>query len=179
MCRLLSFVTQTTDKTLGDYFDLICRLAIVDLLLAVAFAVQLGLSASLFTSDSDEESFVGKFLPLLGVWVVIIWLSDAALVMHFGRCVNEASTSHSVCPDRVADLLYRKRLCLVVSSLGLVVYLGRFCVELWQLKEQGLQETMSLPICIMAVVMLVKVLRLLTLNSFSSWVRMTAGTSSV
>ncbi|OLQ02258.1 Poly [ADP-ribose] polymerase 3 [Symbiodinium microadriaticum] len=179
MCRLLSFVTQTTDKSLGDYFDLICRLAIVDLLLAVAFAVQLGLSASLFTSDSDEESFVGKFLPVLGVWVVIIWLSDAALVMHFGRCVNEASTSHSVCPDKVADLLYRKRLCLVVSSLGLVVYLGRFCVELWQLKEQGLQETMSLPICIMAVVMLVKVLRLLTLNSFSSWVRMTAGTSSV
>ena len=177
MCRrYLSFVTRTADKTLEDYFALFRCLAIVDVLLAVAFAVRIGLTVSLKVSDHDSA---GALLPVLGVWVVCIWLCEAALVMHLGRCVREASTSNSVCPDRVADLVHRKRLCLVVSSLGLAVYLSRFCMELWQFSEQGLLDTMLLPTCILAVVLLVKVLRLLALNSFSKWVRTTAGTSSV
>ncbi|CAE7221923.1 PARP3 [Symbiodinium sp. CCMP2592] len=181
MCRRyleLSFATQTADQTLEDYSALFRILAIVDVLLAVAFAVRIGLTVSLMVCDPDSAGAL-TLLPVLGVWVVCIWLCDAALVMHLGRCVSEASTSNSVCPDLVADLVHRKRLCLVVSSLGLAVYLSRFCVELWQFSEQGLLDTMPLPTCILAVVLVVKVLRLLALNSFSKWVRTTGGTSSV
>ncbi|CAE7275977.1 NLRC3 [Symbiodinium microadriaticum] len=180
MCRrYLSFVTHTTDKTLEDYFALFRRLAMVDLLLVVAYGVLVGISISLMVGDADEDSFVRMLLLVLGVCVVVIWLCDAALVTHFGFRVREAATSDSVHPDNVKDLIQRKRLCLVVSSLGLAVYVARFCVELWQAREQGLLETMSLPTVILALVLLVKVLRLLALNSFSNWVRMTAGTSSV
>ncbi|OLQ02250.1 hypothetical protein AK812_SmicGene14915 [Symbiodinium microadriaticum] len=179
MCRrYLSFVTHTTDKTLEDYFALFRRLAMVDLLLVVAYGVLVGISISLMVGDADEDSFVRMLLLVLGVCVVVIWLCDAALVTHFGFRVREAATSDSVHPDNVKDLIQRKRLCLVVSSLGLAVYVARFCVELWQAREQGLLETMSLPTVILALVLLVKVLRLLALNSFSNWVRMTAGTSS-
>ena len=62
MCRrYLSFVTQTTDKTLEDYFALFRRLAMVDLLLVVAYGVQVGINISLLVGDLDTEAPLGRF----------------------------------------------------------------------------------------------------------------------
>ena len=58
--------------------------------------------------------------------------------------------------------------------LGLIVYVARFCVELSVISALGRLDAIYLPTALVLVVVVIKVFRLLALNSFSNWVRLRA-----
>ena len=175
MCRrYLSFVTQTADKTLADYFVLFRRCAFADVMLVVIYAIHVYSSVSLMVHNYDEATFLEVILVVLGVSVVLLWLCDAALVTRLGSRVREASPNGTVSPEKVEAVISMKRLCVAVSSLGIAVYTLRFCVQLWKANES--LDTFN--ICLLALLLLTKVLRLLALNSLSTWLRMKVGTNA-
>ncbi|CAE7211524.1 PARP3 [Symbiodinium sp. CCMP2456] len=170
--RYLSFVTQTANKTLADYVLLFRQCAIADVMLVVIYAIHVFSSVSLMVNNYDEATFLEVVLVVLGVSVVFLWLCDAALVTRLGSRVREASANGTVSPEKVETVINMKRLCVAVSGLGLAVYTLRFCVQLWKANE----SLNTFNICLLVLLLFTKVLRLLALNSFSTWLR-TAGTA--
>ena len=163
MCRgYLSFVTNTAGKTFGDYFALFRRQALVDVALVLAVL------RSVLVLGVDD------LIGVLGVCVVFIWLCDAALVLHFSSRVREACAGNSISQDHMDGLIQRKRILVAVSLLGLIVYVARFCVELSVISALGRLDAIYLPTALVLVVVVIKVVRLLALNSFSNWVRLRA-----
>ena len=162
MCyRYLSFVTNPAGQTIWDYFALFRRQAFVDL------ALVLVVLRSVLLLGTDN------LIGILGVCVVLIWLCDAALVLHFSGRVRETCGRNpaSISQDDMDGLIQRKRILVAVSLLGLIVYVARFCVELSVISELGDPEAMYLPGVLVLVVVVIKVCRLLALNSFSNWIR--------
>ncbi|CAE6926737.1 PARP3 [Symbiodinium sp. CCMP2592] len=175
MCsRYISFVTSTANKTLADYLILFHRCAIADVWLVLIYAIHVFSSVSLMVNNYDEATFLEVILVVLGVSVVFLWLCDAALVTRLRSRVREASSSGVVSPEKVEGVINMKRLCVAVSGLGITVYALRFCVQLWKANE-SLNTVNS---CLLAVLLLTKVLRLLALNSFSDWLRATGQATS-
>ena len=172
MCySYLSFVTRTANKTLADYLLLFHRCAIADVMLVVIYAIHVFSGVSLMVNNYDEATFLAVILVVLGISVIFLWLCDAVLVTRLGSRVREASPNGAVSPEKAEAVINMKRLCVAVSSLGIAVYALRFCVQLWKANE----SLDTLNTCLLAVLLLTKVLRLLALNSFSTWLRMTPG----
>ena len=180
MCSpYFSIITHTAEKTLEDYLAFFQAIVIADLLLVVLYTVHIAFHMALMDSDNHTASCTDMLVLVLGTCVVLLWLVDAALSMHFGSRVRKASISDTVNPEKVDALVHRNRVCIAVGSFALTIYLARFCVELLKAREQGQMDAMQECIVVLAPVLFVKVIRLLAFHSFGCWVRRTAGTASV
>lgn len=170
--RYASFITDSErSKTLEDYLALLLRCIRMDVVLAIIY-VALGLVPLIGKHEPVLSTPSGIASVVLLALIVVLWLVDAGLLLHFKRVI-EGSVDK---PDAVPELIRWKRICVASSTLSLFVYLVRFVAEAWMSVGQG--NAMWISLAVGVLIFVVKLMRVLAVHSFSAWLRLRWPTQS-
>ena len=184
MCYIYrSLCINPAHRTIEDYFALFRAHAIGDCLLVLQL-ISSSFVYFLFGTD--------VLLKILVVCVFLIWLCDGVLMLLFSSRVREACGGNpdlmmlfssrvregchgnpaAISQDQMDGLIRRKQILVAVCLLNLIAYVALFCVQLSVISKLGKpkSEKVLLVLDVLAVA-LIKVCRLVSLNSFSTWIR--------
>jgi small-conductance mechanosensitive channel len=162
--RYVKFVKDTQNRTLEEYLALFRRACIIDIILAFCYGIQAGLAGQelMLTSSKDIEAIVSLSLLVIAV---LIWFCDAILMSLFKRNVEQTEKSD----EGVERLILWKRIIVGVSISGLAFYSVHIVLENFSALSKGVDTTV---IGLTALVLALKSLRILAVNSFSIWLRL-------
>merc|ERR1712194_533942 len=91
-----------------------------------------------------------------------------ALVYYF-KSIVENSVGR---PESLKRIITWKRICVANASIGLIIYGVRLALEIYQFCKNNELDKEIIPVIIYCFLFVLKVMRILAFNSFSSWMRL-------
>eukprot|EP00443_Scrippsiella_acuminata_P010335 CAMPEP_0115301736 /NCGR_PEP_ID=MMETSP0270-20121206/70015_1 /TAXON_ID=71861 /ORGANISM="Scrippsiella trochoidea, Strain CCMP3099" /LENGTH=272 /DNA_ID=CAMNT_0002719629 /DNA_START=177 /DNA_END=993 /DNA_ORIENTATION=+ len=113
-------------------------------------------------------------LTALLLTVVALWLMDAALVCLYKKKLTAAEDSGRPAAELPA-LTRWQMVCVFSSSLALFVYAARLLLKLYAFWLEFGQQAVLTQVITNGLILLLKVMKVLALHSFSTWLRVCWG----
>merc|ERR1712194_325513 len=91
-----------------------------------------------------------------------------ALVYYF-KSIVENSVGR---PESLKRIITWKQICVANASIGLIIYGVRLALEIYQFCKNNELDKEIISVIIYCFLLVLKVIRILAFNSFSSWMRL-------
>lgn len=142
----------------------------MDIVLVIVYAAMtaftfMGLQTAVKTQTLETVQLV------IVACVIVFWIIDAVLVSCFKGVVESSVGNLNIVT--LSRIIRWKRVVVVNSSLGLIMYAARLTLEVYMFVRDDLLSSSAPYILIFCFIFLLKVMRVLAFNSFSKWIRLT------
>lgn len=166
--RYMIFINDPEGRSFDEYMALFRRCICMDVVLAVIYTA-LGM-VSLMAHKHSFRSGWSIVLNASLAAVIVLWLIDAVLVCSFQRNLADSMGKP---PETVEmdSIIKWKRIIVANAGVGFGFYVLHLALEMYVAYRGNVLNQMVGSLAGMAVAFVLKLLRLLAINSFSCWVR--------
>lgn len=168
--------TGGSQKALEKHISQIRGFAIYDTLVAVLYVALVAYGGKYLVSWGTT----GFIVIAMAVSIVCLWLVEiviSCVVVSIADAGPDGASMRAECVDKLVNQM---RYSIAISCVGICIYLVRYFLELWQLRERGELYGYALwtGIGFLFVVLVRRLIRIVEFLSFIGWLRSQAGTAS-